>query len=139
MKRFIFAFLCALCLCFVTGCKSSPPEFNLGLTGNVVETTTHIATDFKVATTNVINSYFSADETAVYPKLTKAEYPDAYGWVYEKAVSTAASFTNQKNKGASGKSYSVNGAIYEITVIGYVEWNGIKLSVDEHWKSPDYK
>lgn len=139
MKRFIFAFLCALCLCFITGCKSSPPEFNLDLTGNVVETTAHIATDFKVATTNVVNGYFSVDETAVYPKLTKAEYPDAYKWVYKKAVSTAVHFANRKIKDSSGEFYSINGVIYEITVIGYVEWNGIKLSVNEHWKSPDYK
>lgn len=86
--------------------------------GNVVEAKTHTTTDFKVATTNVESTYFAAGEVLAYPKLTQAEYPDAYKWVKDKA------FVNVPN-----------GSTYDISVTGYIEWYGVKLTIDEHWKS----
>lgn len=117
-KLILIAFSCLALM--LTGCKDKSPEFKLDLSGTVVETTTHITTDFKVATTNVVNTYFATGETAAYPQLTKAEYPDAYEWVKDKALANVP-----------------NGALYDITANGYVEWYGVKLSVDEHWKNPE--
>lgn len=114
MKRFLFMFL-VVPLLLLAGCKDKSPEFKLDLTGTVVETTTHITTDFKVATTNVANTYFEYGALA-FPRLTQVRYPDAYKWVKDKALSNVS-----------------NGALYDITAIGYVEWYGVKLSVDEHW------
>lgn len=117
MKKLIliaFSFLALM----LTGCKDKSPEFKLDMTGTVVETTTHITTDFKVATTNVVNTYFATGETAAYPQLTKAEYPDAYDWVKDKVLANVP-----------------NGALYDIMANGYVEWYGVKLSIEEHWKN----
>lgn len=119
MKTLICIAISCLAFMFI-GCKGDSPEFQLDLTGTVVETTTHITTDFKVATTNVVNTYFATGETAAYPQLTKAEYPDAYDWVKDKALANVP-----------------NGALYDITANGYVEWYGVKLSIDEHWKNPE--
>ena len=122
-KLILIAFSCLALM--LTGCKDKSPEFKLDLTGTVVETTTHITTDFKVATTNVVNTYFATGETAAYPQLTKAEYPDAYQWLKTKVIKSVT------------KNFP-NGALYDITAIGYVEWHGVKLSINEHWENPKY-
>ena len=120
MKKLILIAISCLAL-MLTGCKSEP-AFKLDLTGTVVETTTHITTDFKVATTNVVNTYF---ETGVNATLVKEVYPDAYQWLKTKVVKSVT------------KNFP-NGALYDITVVGYVEWHGVKLSINEHWENPKY-
>lgn len=112
----VFAFLALM----LAGCKDNPPQFQLEIDGNVVETQTSITTDFQIATTNVVVSYFAVGEWASYPTLTQAEFPDAYNWVKDKAFSNVP-----------------NGAQYDITVTGYIEWYGVKLAVNEHWENND--
>lgn len=119
MKKFILIAFSCLAL-MLTGCKDKEPEFQLDLTGTVVETTKHITTDFKVATRNVVDVYFDTYELTAYPRLIQEKYPEAYKWVKDKALSKIP-----------------NGALYEITAKGYIEWYGVKLSVDEHWKNPE--
>lgn len=119
MKKFLFLlFSFGLMALMLTGCKESPPEFQLEFIGNVVEAKTHTTTDFKVATTNVESNYFAAGEVLAYPKLTQAAYPDAYAWVKDKAFAGVP-----------------NGATYDISVTGYIEWLGVKLTIDEHWNN----
>lgn len=112
----VFAFLALM----LAGCKDNPPQFQLEIDGNVAEMQTSITTDFQIATTNVVVTYFATGERAFYPTLTQAEFPDAYNWVKDKAFANVP-----------------NGAQYDITVTGYIEWYGVKLAVNEHWKNND--
>lgn len=117
MKKMLLIALTVMAF-MLTGCKEKAPEYQLDLTGTVIEQTTNITTHFKVATRNVDNLYFRINTT--YPKLVEKEYPDAYEWVREKTFANVP-----------------NGAVYDIVVTGYIEWHGIKLSIDEHWKNPE--
>ena len=116
MKKHLFLVFAFLAL-MLAGCKDNPPQFQLEIDGNVVEMQTSIKTDFQIATTNVVVTYFAVGEC---PTLTQSEFPDAYNWVKDKAFANVP-----------------NGAQYDITVTGYIEWCGVKLAVNEHWKNND--
>lgn len=122
MKRFICAFLVLLpCLMF-TGCKGKPPAFKMDLTGVVVESTTNITTNFTIGTFNVAENYFAPDASVKYGVLSKYVHTDAYNWLTQKVIK------------AVSKNYP-NGALYDISAKGYIEWHGVKLSFDEHWNN----
>lgn len=112
--------ICICCAMLLTGCKDNVPNFQLDISGTVAEAKTNITTEFKVATTNVMVYHFANYDTQAFPVLTQKAFPDAYQWVKSRALANVP-----------------NGAKYDITVAGYVEWFGVKLSIDEHWKNPE--
>lgn len=123
MKK-IIAFLALAACMLMASCQKEIPAFDMDVGGAVIETTTNISATFDVATANVSDGYFTSYEIGEYDLLTAAKCKPAYRWLIK----------NVKKPILSKYDYS---AKYDIYVKGYIQWHGLKFTVDEHWNNSD--
>lgn len=122
MKHFFIAFSCWLLAFMAVSCDKEPVNFQLDVGGTLYEAATNITADIDVKAANVSATYFN---TVGKPTvlLTSAN-TELYYWLVDKIKRPI-----ERKVGKGGK--------YDITVTGYISWQGLKFEVNEHWKSPD--
>lgn len=118
MKRFFSIFVVCFCWLLMSCGPNANVEFSLNVDGDF-DVGKGVKIDLVADANNVPASVFETN--AVYSKLTKNDI-EPYSWLLHEIKDPIIR-------------QIPNGGKYDIKVVGYVSWNGLKFEVNEHWKN----